>query len=190
VGTLVPTGALVKRLMVKNRIFVIGCALMYSHRGVAHVAKSRNKPDPVFIESFKLRLAALAKILGSGNALADAIDSSRAGVRKWLGGESFPTVPDVKRLCAAAGTRVQWLVNGDEPQQVQGAKFVTEDGVRFYSEAFIHEVALALNREIKHRNGVITADQHAKVLQSLLYLFKSNPTIESKAIEMILDSHM
>jgi hypothetical protein len=40
-------------------------------------------------------------------------------VRKWLRGESEPNVTDLRTVCEVTQTRIEWLVTGEGPRQIQ-----------------------------------------------------------------------
>ena len=56
---------------------------------------------------------------GSASGLAKAIARSEGAVRKWLRGESEPNVTDLRALCQATQTRIEWLVTGEGPRELQ-----------------------------------------------------------------------
>ena len=58
------------------------------------------------------------KAHGSASGLAKAIARSEGAVRKWLRGESEPNVTDLRTLCQATQTRIEWLVTGEGPRQL------------------------------------------------------------------------
>jgi len=59
------------------------------------------------------------KAHGSASGLAKAIARSEGAVRKWLRGESEPNVTDLRTLCGVTQTRIEWLVTGEGPRQMQ-----------------------------------------------------------------------
>jgi transcriptional regulator with XRE-family HTH domain len=68
---------------------------------------------------FAARLRQVLKGHGSASGLAKAITRSEGAVRKWLRGESEPNVTDLRALSHATQTRLEWLVSGEGPQQLQ-----------------------------------------------------------------------
>jgi transcriptional regulator with XRE-family HTH domain len=68
---------------------------------------------------FAARLRQVLKRHGSASSLAKAIERSEGAVRKWLRGESEPNVTDLRAICLATQTRIDWLVTGDGPRQTQ-----------------------------------------------------------------------
>jgi len=63
-------------------------------------------------DGFPARLRYVVDSYGSANALAGAIQRSEGALRKWLRGTSEPTVSDVRAICEATNTNVEWLVTG------------------------------------------------------------------------------
>jgi transcriptional regulator with XRE-family HTH domain len=63
-------------------------------------------------DSFPARLRYVVTSYGSANALAGAIERSEGALRKWLRGKSEPTVSDVRAICEATNTNIEWLVTG------------------------------------------------------------------------------
>lgn len=61
---------------------------------------------------FAVRLRSVVEAHGSANGIAKAIDRSEGAVRKWLRGESEPNVTDLRSLCEATHTSIEWLVAG------------------------------------------------------------------------------
>lgn len=68
---------------------------------------------------FAARLRQVLKAHGSASSLAKAIARSEGAVRKWLRGESEPNVTDLRMLCDVTQTRIEWLVTGEGPRQMQ-----------------------------------------------------------------------
>jgi transcriptional regulator with XRE-family HTH domain len=68
---------------------------------------------------FATRLRQVLKAHGSASGLAKAIARSEGAVRKWLRGESEPNVTDLRTLCEVTQTRIEWLVTGAGPRQMQ-----------------------------------------------------------------------
>ncbi len=61
---------------------------------------------------FADRLRTVVAGYGSANGLARTIDRSEGAVRKWLRGESEPSVTDLRCVCEETRTSVEWLVTG------------------------------------------------------------------------------
>ena len=68
---------------------------------------------------FAARLRQVLKAHSSASRLAKAIARSEGAVRKWLRAESEPNVTDLRALCEVTQTRIEWLVTGEGPRQVQ-----------------------------------------------------------------------
>lgn len=67
-------------------------------------------------DDFAGRLRQVVSSYGSTNALARTINRSEGALRKWLRGQSEPSVSDLRAICAATGASVEWLVMGQNPK--------------------------------------------------------------------------
>lgn len=67
--------------------------------------------------SFQARIAELAQLLGSAQALADKAGLSRRVVGKYLAGESDPSRERLVALADAAGVNIEWLASGRGPMR-------------------------------------------------------------------------
>lgn len=63
-------------------------------------------------DGFAARLRQVVDAYGSTSALARRLERSEGALRKWLQGKSEPNVSDLRRICEATGTNVEWLVTG------------------------------------------------------------------------------
>lgn len=68
---------------------------------------------------FAARLRQVLKGHGSASSLAKAIARSEGAVRKWLRGESEPNVTDLRTVSEVTQTRIEWLVSGAGPRNLQ-----------------------------------------------------------------------
>jgi hypothetical protein len=71
-----------------------------------------NYQPPTPEDGFPLRLRQVVSSYGSTNALASHIERSEGAIRKWLRGQSEPGVSDLRAICLATNTSVEWLVMG------------------------------------------------------------------------------
>lgn len=69
-------------------------------------------PDARRRSGFPARLRQRIAHFGTASALALAIQRSESAVRKWLRGQSEPSVTDLRALCEITQTRIEWLVTG------------------------------------------------------------------------------
>jgi transcriptional regulator with XRE-family HTH domain len=63
-------------------------------------------------DGFPSRLREAMDSYGSTSAFARAINRSEGAVRKWLRGQSEPSVTDLRAICEITGSNVEWLVFG------------------------------------------------------------------------------
>jgi transcriptional regulator with XRE-family HTH domain len=74
--------------------------------------KTGESTGPSIPDGFPARLRQVLDSYGSTSALARDIDRSEGALRKWLRGRSEPNVTDLRAICEATGTSVEWLVMG------------------------------------------------------------------------------
>lgn len=68
-------------------------------------------------DGFPARLRQVLASYGSTSALARSIERSEGAVRKWLRGQSEPGVSDLRAICEATHTNIEWLVMGRGEQR-------------------------------------------------------------------------
>lgn len=68
---------------------------------------------PAPSSGFPARLRQRLEHFGGVGALALAIERSESAVRKWLRGQSEPSVTDLRAIGEVTQTRVDWLVTGE-----------------------------------------------------------------------------
>src|ERR1700754_397169 len=68
-------------------------------------------------DGFPARLRQVLSSYGSTSALARSIQRSEGAIRKWLRGQSEPAVSDLRAICEATHTNVEWLVMGKAEQR-------------------------------------------------------------------------
>jgi transcriptional regulator with XRE-family HTH domain len=93
------------------------CRNLVTRRSSADVNIGRHERQEA--GGFATRLRQVLKAHGSASGLAKAIARSEGAVRKWLRGESEPNVTDLRTLCEVTQTRIEWLVTGAGPRQMQ-----------------------------------------------------------------------
>jgi hypothetical protein len=81
--------------------------------------KTGESVTPPTPDGFAVRLRQVLDSYGSTSALARNIERSEGAVRKWLRGQSEPNVSDLRAICEATGTSVEWLVMGRGIQRDQ-----------------------------------------------------------------------
>lgn len=87
-------------------------------------------------EAFRQRLALLAGKAKSVLALGRAIGVAESTIRGWLDGPSEPTRGVLVRLARASDVRLQWLLVGQEPADIQAV--VADGNVLFERECHTH----------------------------------------------------
>jgi transcriptional regulator with XRE-family HTH domain len=84
--------------------------------------ENRDYAPPPTPDGFPQRLRQVVDSYGSTSALARNIDRSEGAIRKWLRGQSEPAVSDLRAICDATNTSVEWLVMGRGPQKVSAVR--------------------------------------------------------------------
>jgi transcriptional regulator with XRE-family HTH domain len=74
--------------------------------------ENKDYAPPPTPDGFPQRLRQVVDSYGSTSALARIIDRSEGAIRKWLRGQSEPAVSDLRAICDATNTSVEWLVMG------------------------------------------------------------------------------
>jgi transcriptional regulator with XRE-family HTH domain len=74
--------------------------------------ENKEYAPPPTPDGFPQRLRQVIDSYGSTSALARTIDRSEGAIRKWLRGQSEPAVSDLRAICDATNTSVEWLVMG------------------------------------------------------------------------------
>jgi transcriptional regulator with XRE-family HTH domain len=74
--------------------------------------KTGDSATPSTPDGFADRLRQVLDSYGSTSSLARSIDRSEGALRKWLRGQSEPNVTDLRAICEATSTSVEWLVMG------------------------------------------------------------------------------
>lgn len=87
----------------------------------ARHAKRAKRVQPR-IEGLPERLRLTIASYGTVSATAAAIDRSEGALRKWIRGVSEPNASDLRAICELTGTRIDWLVFGENrtPQSPSG----------------------------------------------------------------------
>jgi transcriptional regulator with XRE-family HTH domain len=63
-------------------------------------------------DGFAARLRQVVDAYGSTSSFARTLGRSEGALRKWLRGQSEPSVSDLRAVCEMTGTSVEWLVTG------------------------------------------------------------------------------
>jgi transcriptional regulator with XRE-family HTH domain len=65
------------------------------------------------IEGLAERLRLTIASYGTVTATASAINRSEGALRKWIRGASEPNASDLRAICELTGTRIDWLIFGE-----------------------------------------------------------------------------
>src|SRR2546421_12361615 len=123
---------------------------------------------------FAARLREVIGIYGSASALAKAIERSEGAVRKWLRGESEPNVTDLRCVCEATRTSVEWLVTGRGEREalalgVREAASAYENATHKPLDYALLEAGIAAGDEAMRRPGLAPPSTKRSMLPVTLY---------------------
>jgi transcriptional regulator with XRE-family HTH domain len=124
---------------------------------------------------FAARLREVMSSYGSAGTLARSIERSEGAVRKWLRGESEPNVTDLRSLCEATRTSIDWLVTGNGPreagpvvQELPATYEATPAAARDLDQALLERVLAAMEAELE-RAGIALPPAKRSVMAVMLY---------------------
>jgi transcriptional regulator with XRE-family HTH domain len=123
---------------------------------------------------FATRLRQVIEAYGSASGLAKAIERSEGAVRKWLRGESEPNVTDLRSVCEATGTSIEWLVAGRGQREAmppgvqEGAPPYQNTPREGVNTALLEGVVVAVEEELQ-RTGLTLPPTKRSVLVAHLY---------------------
>ena len=159
------------------------------------IGESATPPSP---DGFPDRLRHVLSSYGSTSALARAIDRSEGALRKWLRGSSEPNVTDLRAICEATGTRVEWLVMG--PREAANAEGDSGLGVRERHGPLPEDAELPpLNyklmdqvvRSIRHESPVllgneVVAEKQSSVLTTVYNMSRRTRVVDVEEVSRIV----
>lgn len=151
--------------------------------------KSRHPDDP---DGFALRLRQVVDSYGSTSSLARVIDRSEGALRKWLRGESEPGVSDVRAICLATGTSVEWLVMGKgeprtglmvrEPHTPYGA----EEPLPPLNYKLMDDVVLSIRLEPKIAGMPVTPEKCSSILTTVYNMSRATRQVDREGAERVI----
>jgi transcriptional regulator with XRE-family HTH domain len=133
--------------------------------------KDGQYPLPTKSDGFPGRLREALESYGPASAVAKAIGRSDGAVRKWLRGESEPTVSDLRAICEITLVNVEWLVTGRGNKQ--GVTSIGEtpkppyQGVPPLNYDLMDEVIAAVGLEADIGGQPVTAQKCSSILTTV-----------------------
>jgi len=141
---------------------------------------------------FASRLREVIGIYGSASALAKAIERSEGAVRKWLRGESEPNVTDLRCVCEATRTSVEWLVTG------RGEREALALGVREAASAYenathkpldyalLEGVIAAVDEELRRSSLALPSTKRSMLIVTLYDLSHERNQVDREAVARLV----
>lgn len=117
--------------------------------------------------SFAVRLRQIVRDQRNNSQFAKAIGRSEGALRNWLTRRSQPVVSDILRICAASGTRVEWLMIGRGPRKEAESSQVSEAPSLYQvkpqapDEELLQVILEAIERELRARADDLTPEKKA-----------------------------
>jgi transcriptional regulator with XRE-family HTH domain len=154
---------------------------------LCRVPKSQKYPLPGHEDGFALRLRQVLDAYGNTSSIARAIDRSEGAVRKWLRGESEPNVSDLRALCQATGTNVEWLVMGRGnrlgPSEIRDPPAVYATPMPPPLDYRLLDAIMAMIEDEARTAGLeIISPKRTSILAVLYNLFRDSKQIDREAV--------
>ena len=141
---------------------------------------------------FASRLRTVVADYGSANGLAKAIDRSEGAVRKWLRGESEPNVTDLRSVCEATRTSVEWLVTGRG--QRESAPELHESPAPAYDNAgrppvdygLLERVMDAVDAELRAAHLELPSTKRSMLVVTIYDLCQERKEVDTEAVARLV----
>lgn len=144
-------------------------------------------------DGFAERLRQAIDSYGSTSALARVIRRSEGAVRKWVRGQSEPTVSDLRAICQVTGTSVEWLVMGrGEPRAVLAVRepppppLLAEEPLPPLDYKLMDEVVLAVRLEPKIAGMVVTPEKCSAILTTVYNMSRTSRRVDREGAERVI----
>lgn len=142
-------------------------------------------------DGFPARLRERLERFGSVSALALAIHRSESAVRKWLRGQSEPSVTDLRALCEVTGTRIEWLVTGKGPPE--GAALLRDPGSNYGENnkaalelPLLETVIAAVDTRLSETGTTLPASKHATLIAACYDLACESNGLDTQVIARLV----
>jgi transcriptional regulator with XRE-family HTH domain len=144
-----------------------------------------SRSDP---STFPTRLRGIVDAHGGASALARVIGRSEGAVRKWLRGESEPNVSDLRSICEATATNIDWLVSGANEREPAPWSQTERDqsGVTAADYTLLAMLLERVDTELALLHFKDTAPKRAALIVTLFQLFRNTKTIDPDALKRVL----
>ena len=149
--------------------------------------KDGEYPRTTDADGFPSRLREAIDSYGSTSQFARAINRSEGAVRKWLKGQSEPSVSDLRTLCEVTGSNVEWLVFGRGSRTGDLSREVLPIDTALPPADFdlMDEVFLAVEFEPVIAGRRVTPTQASSIAVSLYNLSRSTRHVDRQSAKRI-----
>ena len=141
-----------------------------------------NYIPPTHQDEFPLRLRQVVDSYGSTNALAKTIERSEGAIRKWLRGQSEPSVSDLRAICLATNTSVEWLVMGHGDPK--GLKRVGGEELGKVSPDLMEKVVETVGLDTKIEGVPVTPKKCAGVLTLVYNMSRAALAVDRESAQL------
>jgi|SRR5665213_109607 len=138
--------------------------------------------------AFPVRLRAIVDANGGASTLARVIGRSEGAVRKWLRGESEPHVSDLRSICEASATNIDWLVSGGSEHTAATWAQADRDASGLTSADYTLLAMLfeRIDTELAQLHFKVTAHKRAALSVTLFQLFRQTKIIDPDSLKRVL----
>jgi transcriptional regulator with XRE-family HTH domain len=141
-------------------------------------------------DAFAGRLRHAVALFGGASALARRIGRSEGAVRKWLRGQSEPSVTDLRAICLACGARADWLINGSGdsgllPPQIREPGASYSAGTRM-DDALLEEIMTAVDEASFLSGAKIAINRKSSLVTALYGLCLPSGTVDRVAVSRLM----
>jgi transcriptional regulator with XRE-family HTH domain len=155
--------------------------------------KSGKHPYSGELDGFPARLRQVVDSYGSTSALARVIQRSEGAVRKWLRGESEPTVSDLRGICDLTGTSAEWLVMG-RGERYSGGTEVREPYTPYGAEpplpplsySLMDDVVTTVDAQSKATGTEVVPAKRSSVLTTVYNMSRTTRRVDPEAVARII----
>jgi hypothetical protein len=142
-------------------------------------------------DGFAARLRQVVNSYGSTSALARTIQRSEGAIRKWLRGQSEPAVSDLRSICEATQTNVEWLVMGRGDPKGGGVRSPPapaggDDPLPPLNYKLMDEVVLSVDLEPKIGGTPVTAEKCSSILTTVYNMSRMSRRVDRESVDRIL----
>lgn len=143
------------------------------------------------IDGFASRLRQVLESYGSTSSLARSIERSEGALRKWLRGESEPSVSDLRAICGLTGASVEWLIlgRGDRTGSAASREVATSEGegpLPPLNYSLMDDVILAVQLEPRIAGKAVTPQKCSSILTTVYNMSRVTRHVDREGAERIV----